>query len=205
MFCSRVHYVYVNPLLEVASRYYCTGGVPQARDLSNIFEMTSSSDLTDLKHVIKISKVWRLTLSLLKIGSRKLVAKVSSGKWFFDAPVGVNSLSQIVPEIAKEAQWDSTKLWGGHSSRATAGTALYDTDIPESAIKKVSSHRSDQAVREYERSDKRKRDASRILSTASTSTASVSTVNFDDGFESDETIEYQMVQVAQEMERAQVF
>ena len=47
----------------------CIGQRPQARNRSNIFEMTSSSDLPDSKHVMKILNTWRLNKSSELLGS----------------------------------------------------------------------------------------------------------------------------------------
>ena len=51
-----------------------------------------------------------------------------------------------------------------HSLRASAITALHDHRFDDDSVKKFSSHRSDLAVLEYQRSEKRKRRTSEILS-----------------------------------------
>lgn len=87
-----------------------------------------------------------------------------SKRWFNNQPMGIHKLSAIMPDIAIAASWDTNLLWSGHSLRASAITQLYDEGYGETAVKMVSGHRSDFAVREYMRSEKLKRKVSATLS-----------------------------------------
>ena len=91
----------------------------------------------------------------------------SEKDWFHNQAIGVNTLASIIPNIAKEAGWDTVKLWSGHSLRASAITALYDHGFDDKSVKKFSGHRSDFAFCENQRSEKRKRQTSEILSRTS--------------------------------------
>ena len=138
--------------------------------------------------------------------------KTKAKKTFRNQTIGVNTLASIIPNIAKEAGWDTTKLWSGQSLRASAITTLYAHGFDKNSVKKFSGHRLDFAVREYQRSEKRKRQTSEILSRpAKEARATIqrediieedeelvlamSQIVEKDGLESDLTIEYEMSQI----------
>ena len=96
--------------------------------------------------------------------------------------------------------------------RASATTVLYDHGFDDNSIKKFCGHRSDFAVREYQRSEKRKRQTSEILSRPAKEARitlprediieedeelvlAMSQIVEKYGFESDSTIEYEMSQI----------
>ena len=91
--------------------------------------------------------------------------------WFFNQAIGVSALAPIIPNIVKEAGWDSAKLWSGHSLKASAITALYDHGFDDNSVKKIISLRSDFAVQmlriSEKRSEERIKQTNEILSETS--------------------------------------
>ena len=96
--------------------------------------------------------------------------------------------------------------------RASAITALNDHGFDDNSVKKFSGHRSDFAVREYQRSEKRKKQTSEILSRPAKEARvtipwediieedeelelAMSQIVEKDGFESDSTIDHEMSQI----------
>ena len=128
--------------------------------------------------------------------------EASSKFWFRNQPLGENALAKIVPSFAAKAGWDTTLLWSGHSLRASCITALYDAGFADSTVMKVSGHRSDNALREYQRSDKRKRKTSLILSRPAMEAVNDDTID-DDDFDSDSTLEFGLVEIGDEIERSE--
>ena len=70
----------------------------------------------------------------------------SSGPWYGQAVVGVNTLKKIVPELCKEAC-----LGVEYTLRATAITCMYEGGVPENIISEKSGHRSIKGLRAYKR------------------------------------------------------
>ena len=88
----------------------------------------------------------------------------SEENWFRKQAIGENTSASIILNIAKNAGWDTTKLWRGHSLSTFAYTTLYEHGFDNNCVKKFTGQRSDFAVREYWRSEQRKRQTSEILS-----------------------------------------
>ena len=47
----------------------------------------------------------------------RVANKDQEGKWYWNQPMGVHKLNTFMPEIAKKAGWDMTKLWSGCYSK----------------------------------------------------------------------------------------
>ena len=73
----------------------------------------------------------------------------SSGPWYGQAVVGVNTLKKVVPELCKEACLGVE--YTNHSLRATAITPMYEGGVPENIISEKSGHRSIKGLHAYER------------------------------------------------------
>ncbi len=81
--------------------------------------------------------------------------------WYFDSPVGVNTLGNVVKDLCKKAGFDG--LHTNHSLRAMSVTRMYNQGIPEKVISEVSGHWS-LVIREYEHVSKcQKHQASQAL------------------------------------------
>ena len=87
---------------------------------------------------------------LMSIGGKLRFSKV---------PLGMNSISQIIPKAAEKARL--TGNFTGHSAKATCATSLYQSNVDEQLIMERTGHRS-QAVRAYKRTsaDQQKRISS---------------------------------------------
>jgi len=72
--------------------------------------------------------------------------KPTDKQWFSIAPVGVNTLSNVVKRLCSTAGF--VGYFTNHSLRATAATRLSDANIDEQLIKIKTGHSSD-AVRSY--------------------------------------------------------
>ena len=64
-------------------------------------------------------------------------------------PVGRNKLSQIIPQMCKEAGIEGRKT--GHSGKVTCATTLYRQDFSDQLIKERTGHRSLEALHKYKR------------------------------------------------------
>ena len=64
-------------------------------------------------------------------------------------PVGRNKLSQIIPQMCKEARIEGRKT--GHFGKVTCATALYRQDFSDQLIKERTGHRSLEALHKYKR------------------------------------------------------
>ena len=80
---------------------------------------------------------------------RPLTSVPSSGPWYGQAVVGVNTLKKIVPELCQEACFGVQ--YTNHSLRATAITRMYEGGVPENIISEKSGHKSIKGLRAYER------------------------------------------------------
>jgi hypothetical protein len=69
-------------------------------------------------------------------------------KWYESSPVGKNKLGSIIAEMCREA--DICRRTN-HSLRSTGATSLFQNNIPESVILKTTGHRSEKALRVYEK------------------------------------------------------
>ena len=76
-------------------------------------------------------------------------------------PIGVNSISQLLPNAAAAAGLKGN--FTGHSGKVSCATALFQSDVDEQLIKERTGHRSD-AVRIYKRTAiEQQRNISRLL------------------------------------------
>ncbi len=99
-----------------------------------------------------------------RIGQEQLRAKVTYVDYFYcrplpddgsgiprygKQPVGINKLSQIIPQMCKEAgiEWRKT----GHSGKVTCATTLYRQDFSDQLIKERTGHRSLETLHKYKR------------------------------------------------------
>ena len=81
--------------------------------------------------------------------------KFTATSWFFDKPVGVNTLRDVVKDVCSKAG-----LFGyytNHSLRSTAATRMYRNDVEEQLIQEITGHRS-LAVRSYKRTSDSQRN-----------------------------------------------
>ena len=71
----------------------------------------------------------------------------SVAAWYDQIPVGKNTLSTMVKDMCSEAA-----ILGktNHSLRATGATTLFQNNVPEKVIQKLTGHRSLDALRSYE-------------------------------------------------------
>ena len=86
--------------------------------------------------------------------------------WYDNIPVGKNTLQTMVKDMCVEAE-----IYGktNHSLRATGTTTLFQNDVPERVIQKVTGHRSLEALCTYEKvSTKQHRNVSKLMMTNST-------------------------------------
>ena len=74
--------------------------------------------------------------------------KPTDKQWFSIAPVGVNTLSNVVKRLCSTAGF--VGYFTNHSLRTTAATRLFDAEVDEQLIKIKTGHSSD-AVRSYKR------------------------------------------------------
>ena len=107
-------------------------------------------------------------LSLIPPSASRFYCRANKGdnpkNWYRNQPVGVNKITEFMKDIAADAGWDLSKHWSGHSLRASCITASYDEGFSDSVVIKVSGHRSDLALRQYQRSAKRKLKTGVVLS-----------------------------------------
>ena len=83
--------------------------------------------------------------------------------WYENVPVGKNSLSTMVKDMCGEANIVGKT---NHSLRATGATTLFQKNVPERIVQKVTGHRSLEALRSYERiSVSQNQEVSKILMT----------------------------------------
>ena len=83
--------------------------------------------------------------------------------WYYNIPVGRNTLSKMVQEMCAEAGISGKKT--NHSLRVTGATSLFEAGVPEKLIQQRTGHRSLESLRMYERvSDNQEMVVSKILS-----------------------------------------
>ena len=102
-------------------------------------------------------------------------------------------------DMASLAGWDTTKLWTGHSLRATAVSTLLDKGFQLAEIKRVTGHRSDNALMEYARSGKQRKRTSDALAVAPTDQVAGPSSSKD--FDDDPEFESQMIEIADREEK----
>ena len=76
----------------------------------------------------------------------RVANKDQEGKWYWNQPMGVHKLNTFMPVIAKKAGWDMTKLWSGHSLRASTVNTLLESGFSESDVRLVSGHATEQGL-----------------------------------------------------------
>lgn len=131
--------------------------VPQ-KELKHYDSPSPLSTYKIVKRYINVLKECNITEGPLY---RRPLMKLASNLRYAKIPVGVNSISKLMPDAAKKAGL-STKLTG-HSGKVTCATALFRSNIDEQLIKGRTGHRSD-AVRAYKRiSPKQELETSVIL------------------------------------------
>ena len=74
------------------------------------------------------------------------LANVKGNTWFSSQPIGRNTLSHVVSKLAEQAGLKGN--FSNHSLRATSASRLYNANVDEQLICKVTGHRSN-AVRGY--------------------------------------------------------
>ena len=98
------------------------------------------------KYIAMLPKTFKFKELYLQANSKK---RINAGENAFkDRPVGINTLSSTMKELAKEANLEG--FITNHSLRASSATDLYndDANIPEQVIAETTGHRSN-AIRGY--------------------------------------------------------
>ena len=67
--------------------------------------------------------------------------------WYANAPVGKNTLNDMMKTISVQAQLDT--IYTNHSVRATVITTLHDNDFPTEQIMTISKHKHVDSVKSY--------------------------------------------------------
>ena len=74
--------------------------------------------------------------------------KFRPGDWFYDRPVGENTLRDVIKELCKSAGIPG--FFSNYSLRSTSATVMYQGNIDEQVIQEVTGHRS-LAVHSYKK------------------------------------------------------
>ena len=61
-------------------------------------------------------------------------------KWFYNSPVGVNKLQNVVKSVCEKAGLQG--FYMNHSLRSTAATRMYQSNVSEQVIQEITGHRS---------------------------------------------------------------
>lgn len=70
--------------------------------------------------------------------------------WFKNQPIGINTLSKLMPKMATAANLTgSGKRFTNHSARKTLVQKLSDENVPPTQIMQVTGHRNLQSVTNY--------------------------------------------------------
>ena len=92
--------------------------------------------------------------------------------WFEATPIGKNTLGKFVCNMCEEAKIEEKKV--NHSLRATGTSALFNTEVPEKLIKRVTGHKSSTALHLYERPTAiQQRAVSKVLTAPATGQGSM--------------------------------
>lgn len=87
--------------------------------------------------------------------------KFSPESWYFDRAVGSNTLRNTIKELVNKAGLPG--FYSNRSLRSTCATTLYQNDVDEQLIQKITGHHS-LAVRSYKRtSDNQRKMASNCI------------------------------------------
>lgn len=85
---------------------------------------------------------------ILYLRPKRVAPSDPNAKWYDNVAVGKNTLSTMVKDMCGEAD-----ILGktNHSLRATGASSMFNNDVSEAVIQKVTGHRSLDALRTYER------------------------------------------------------
>ena len=87
--------------------------------------------------------------------------RFTPNSWYFDRPVGINTLREVVKNVCSKGGIPG--YYTNHSLRSTSATRMYRDDIEEQLIQEVTGHHS-LAVRSYKRtSDTQRREANKAV------------------------------------------
>lgn len=99
------------------------------------------------------------------LSSEGCCAKNPSEPWYNSCPVGKNTLATMLKRMCVEAGITEPKT--NPSLRATGTTRLFQGNVPEKFIQKITGHSSLEALRTYERvSTEQLQAASRVLTSS---------------------------------------
>ena len=132
-----------------------SGGLKQLRLDNKIVRQFESVDAGDRCHVtildtyyLKVPKE-ALTKNAFYLRPLPNVPSDPCKPWFSSVPVGRNTLSNMMKEMAKEAGLPNQ--YTNHSLRAYGTTEMFRKGVPEAIIKQRTGHRSLEGLRKYER------------------------------------------------------
>lgn len=112
---------------------------------------------------------------VLYLRPKRTVPSDPTSPWYDNIPVGKNTLSTMVKDMFSEVNIQGKS---NHSLRASGATALFQKDVPERIVQKVTGHKSLDALRSYEKiSLQQHQNVSKILMSNTTS----ETVNVKSG------------------------
>ena len=107
--------------------------------------------------------LFALEKNILYLRPKRNTPSVPEAPWYDNVPVGKNCLRTMVKDMCAEVE-----IYGktNHSLRASGATALFQNNVPERVIQKVTGHRSLDALRTYEKiSTEQHRDVSKVIMT----------------------------------------
>ena len=82
--------------------------------------------------------------------------------WYFNVPIGKNTLSKMVADMCAEAGLSGKKT--NHSLRVSGTSCLFEAGVPEKLIQQRTGHRTLESLRMYERvTDKQHLAVSKVL------------------------------------------
>ena len=86
----------------------------------------------------------------------------ASCPWYFNVPIGKNTLSKMVADMCAEAGLSGKKT--NHSLRVSGTSCLFEAGVPEKLIQQRTGHRTLESLRMYERvTDKQQLAVSKVL------------------------------------------
>ena len=96
----------------------------------------------------------------------KETATENTESWYCNAPLGKNTLGDLMKSISREA--NLSQIYTNHSIRATAVTVLDHSNVEARHIMRVSGHKSESSIRSYARrlSENKQREISTTLAEA---------------------------------------
>ncbi len=104
---------------------------------------------------------------VLFLRPKKTASKDEGCAWYENVPTGKNTLATMVKSLCEDGGLPGKT---NHSLRASGATAMFQNNIPERVIQKVTGHRSLESLRAYERiSVDQHTEVSKVLMSSATS------------------------------------